>query len=105
MTTSARFSLGFAAALALLVSPVRAAEPAADVQITIRGMVCSFCAQGLQKVFGAEKGIEKVDVSLDDKTISLRLAPGAKYDDAKLTALVNDAGYDVVRIERPGAGK
>jgi mercuric ion binding protein len=98
--TMRRLAALAAVGLLALAVPARAGESLPDATITIRGMVCSFCAQGLHKVFSAEKGVSKVHVSLESKTIALEFSPDAKVDDARLAALVSDAGYDVVKIER-----
>ncbi len=72
----------------------------AVIHVGIRGMVCGFCAVGLKKTFAAQKGVSKVEVSLEKKEIVLTLEPDATLDDATITAKVKDAGYDVTRILR-----
>jgi copper chaperone CopZ len=85
-----------------LALPARAEGPARLV-VTIRGMVCSFCAQGLEKLFRAEKAVRDVKVSLEKKTVWLELAPDAALDEARVKVLVEDAGFDFVRLEREAA--
>jgi copper chaperone CopZ len=89
--------------VSLMVSASAFAEGAKEVHITIKGMVCSFCATGLKKTLGAEKGIQQVDVSLENKRVTLRLDPKAVPTDERLRELVKDAGYDVVSIDHVGA--
>ncbi len=87
------------ALVTLLVLPARAADPQ-RLTVTIRGMVCSFCAQGLEKLFRAEKSVREVKVSLEKKTVLLELAPDSTLDEARIRILVEDSGFDFVRLER-----
>ncbi|MGQ0504538.1 MAG: heavy-metal-associated domain-containing protein [Myxococcaceae bacterium] len=89
---------GFVVACALMSS---APALAAEVQVTIKGMVCSFCATGLKKTLGAEKGIQAVNVSLEKKRVTLQVDPKHAPSDDRIRELVKDAGYDVVSVERP----
>lgn len=91
-----------------IINPVFAAEkvpavkPAATqtIHVGVNGMVCDFCAQSLKKVFGKQKGVEKVDISLEKKLITLTLTSDAKLDDTTITRLVTDSGYAVEKIHR-----
>jgi copper chaperone CopZ len=75
------------------------AEEAHRIVVVIRGMVCSFCAQGLTKTFRAEPGVRGVEVSLEKKTVVLELAAAGAPDEARIRVLVEDSGFDFVRIE------
>lgn len=91
-----------------MITPVFAAEktpvvnPASTktIHIAVNGMVCDFCAQSLKKVFGKQDGVEKVDISLEKKLITLTVKPDTKLDDATITKLVTDSGYAVDKIHR-----
>ena len=73
---------------------------AETVHVTVKGMVCSFCAQGIKKTFGKMEPVAKVDVDLDKKLVSIEIKDGATLPDEQITKSINDAGYDVVKIER-----
>jgi len=73
---------------------------AETVDITVKGMVCSFCAQGLDKKFRAEPAVADVTVALKEKNIHLKLKDGATLADAAIEKLVKDAGYNVHAIRR-----
>jgi copper chaperone CopZ len=75
------------------------AQPPASIRVTIKGMVCSFCAVGLKKTLGSEKNIRKVDVSLEEKKVTLEVNPDSPPSDKRLRELVKNAGYDVLTIE------
>jgi mercuric ion binding protein len=96
------------AALAQAPAPATPGEvaPAGErISVAVRGMVCSFCAQGLDKIFKDEPAVAKVDVSLDLEQMVIQLKPGAVLDDARLRKLVGDAGFDVLGIERARPSK
>lgn len=73
---------------------------AEEVKITVKGMVCSFCAQGIKKQFSAVAGVEKVEPNLDENLVLVTTKEGAEIPDDKIKELIKDAGYDVVSIER-----
>ena len=73
---------------------------AESVTITVKGMVCSFCAQGIKKTFGKESAVGSGDVKLDEKIVSLKFRAGESIDDERLKTLIADAGYNVEKIER-----
>lgn len=66
--------------------------------ITVKGMVCSFCSQGITKKF-KEAGVKSVDVSLEKHLVELELKEGQKLTDEEITAHLKDAGYGVEKIE------
>lgn len=87
--------------LFLLLSLSAQAQAPMAIRVTIKGMVCSFCAVGLKKTLGSEKSIQKVDVNLEDKKVTLEVDPHAPPSDKRLRELVKNAGYDVLSIEHP----
>ena len=84
--------------LAVLMAPLFA--QAEDVTVTVKGMVCSFCAQGIKKTFGKMEDVKSVDVDLDKKFVKLDLKPDSKLSNDAIEASIKDAGYDVEKIER-----
>ena len=55
-----------------------------DVEVPVKGMVCSFCAQGITKKFKSEPSVSKVDVSLEKKVVTVRLKEGKELADSKI---------------------
>ena len=66
----------------------------------INGLVCDFCARALEKVFGKRDEVTGIDVNLDTKLVTIGFKKGADIDDATITKLITDAGYNVVEIRR-----
>ena len=86
-----------AAVVSMIVSSAAHAE---TIKIEVKGMVCSFCAQGIKKTFMRKDGVENVDVDLDKKIVTIKTKDGATLTDANVTDSIVDAGYEVIKIER-----
>jgi mercuric ion binding protein len=65
-----------------------------ELKVGIKGMVCAFCAQGIEKKFKSQKEIESVQVSLADKTVKLKFKDGQKIPQDKIAEIIKDAGYE-----------
>jgi len=72
----------------------------ATVKVSVNGMVCDFCAQGIKKKFSQENAVSATEVNLSDKLVTLKLKNGQVLDDIKITKLLEEAGYTVVAIKR-----
>ncbi len=77
-------------------------HPEGTVEVGIYGLVCDFCAQALEKVFGKEVAVDNIDVNLDDKIVTIHLKHGQQLDDAVIRKNIVDAGYNVEEIRRGG---
>lgn len=73
---------------------------AKDLRVTVNGMVCSFCAQGIQKKFSAQTAVKSVDVNLEDHLVKVVLKDDADLTDDIVTEILVGAGYTVSKIER-----
>lgn len=76
---------------------------AQEVRVKVNGMVCDFCAQAIEKVFGKEEAVSSVKVDLTEKLITVQLKDGQNMDDQRVMELVTDSGYAVAGIERAEA--
>ena len=83
-------------AVSMLASAVFATE---SVKITVNGMVCAFCAQGIEKRLGKLPATQAVFVDLKRRVVAVEAKPGQKLDDKLIRAEITDAGYDVVKLE------
>lgn len=71
-----------------------------QIDISVKGMVCSFCAQGIKKKFSADEAVEQIDVSLEKHRVGLVLKDGKDIGDEKITEVLREAGFSVEKIER-----
>lgn len=76
------------------------AAAADTIQATVNGMVCGFCATGIEKTFRAQPEVNTVDVDLENKLVTIHTKQGRIIDDSKVRRLLGNAGYSVVRIVR-----
>ena len=73
---------------------------AETITVHVQGVVCAFCAQGIQKQFKAINAVKTVNVNLDEKTVLVELIPDGTLTDEAIQKLIQDAGYNVTGIER-----
>lgn len=73
---------------------------AKTIEITVDGLVCAFCAQGIEKKMKAQAATDKVFVSLEKKIVAVSLKDGQDIADDKLKTEITDAGYVVKGIKR-----
>ena len=76
---------------------------AKTIEMDVNGLVCAFCAQGIQKTLKAFPAAEAVYVSLENRIVAVQLKEGSDIDDATLRKAITDAGYTVVAIRRTDA--
>jgi mercuric ion binding protein len=82
--------------LALASLPSLAAN---SIKATVNGMVCAFCAQGIEKRISSMPATKAVFVDLKKKTVAIEAKEGQTLDGKAITAEITDAGYDVVKLE------
>lgn len=68
------------------------------IDITVKGMVCSFCSQGITKKFNEEK-VKSVKVDLEKHLVSLELQDNQKLENKRIEEILKDSGYGVEKIE------
>ena len=84
------------AAVALATLPAFAAN---SMKATVNGMVCAFCAQGIEKTIAKMDATKAVFVDLKSKLVLVEAKDGKTLDPKAISAAIVDAGYDVVAIE------
>jgi copper chaperone CopZ len=77
-----------------------AAAFADTIKASVNGMVCAFCATGIEKTFKGQPEVKTVNVDLQKKLVTIQTKEGKTIDDAKLKRLITNAGYSVVNIDR-----
>lgn len=73
---------------------------ARTIEMDVNGLVCAFCAQGIQKTLKALPSAEAVYVSLENRIVAVQLKDGSDIDDATLRKAITDSGYTVAAIRR-----
>ena len=77
----------------------------ADVDVKVKGMVCSFCVQGIEKKFKGESSVDNVKVNLDESLVSIWIKENQDLSDERIESLVKDSGYNVAKITRQSPKK
>jgi len=72
---------------------------AESVWAKVNGMVCAFCAQGIEAKLRALPQAQDVYVNLAQKVVAVELKDGAVLSTDVVKEVVQDAGYDVAAIE------
>ena len=83
--------------LALLAA---AGASAATIEMKVHGLVCGFCAQGIEKILRENPATDGVVVSLENKLVVVTTKQGTDISDAALTKAITEAGYSVKGITR-----
>ena len=79
---------------------VSAGAAAGTIEMKVYGLVCAFCAQGIEKTLRKNPATEDVVVSLENKLVAIGTRSGQDISDAELVKALTDAGYDVKGITR-----
>lgn len=73
---------------------------AATIEMTVNGLVCGFCAQGIEKTLRKNPATAEVLVSLENRLVAIATKQGTDISDAELRKALTNAGYDVKAIAR-----
>ncbi len=73
---------------------------AGEVNVKVSGMVCSMCAQGIQKKFNNEPAVKDLRVDMDKKEVFIQTKDGQDISDEQIKKLITEAGYNVAAITR-----
>lgn len=73
---------------------------AGTITASVNGLVCAFCATGIEKTFKKQTAVDQIKVDLENKRVTIDTKPGQDLDDATITKLLTDSGYSVTGIRR-----
>jgi periplasmic mercuric ion binding protein len=87
------------ASVLVLTSAAAVAAPGA-IRAEVNGMVCAFCAAGIEKKLRALDGTRDVYVNLGKKIVAVGAKDGRELSPEQVSAAIKDAGYEVRSIQR-----
>jgi cation transport ATPase len=87
-------------ALTLMAGAAQAAVQ--TIRAEVNGMVCAFCAQGIEKKMRSLSQTKDVYVNLKQKVVAVELKEGQTLSHDTVKDLIKDAGYEVSKIETVG---
>jgi len=70
------------------------------IKVSVNGLVCAFCATGIEKTFKKQPAVAAIKVDLENKLVTINTKPQQTLDDAVVTKLITDAGYSITGITR-----
>jgi copper chaperone CopZ len=73
---------------------------AGTIEMKVNGLVCAFCAQGIEKTLKEYPATADVVVSLENRLVAVATKDGQDIPDAELKKALTDAGYTVKSIAR-----
>ena len=73
---------------------------AETIKTTVNGMVCAFCATGIEKTFRKQPEVDAVKVDLSKKLVIIKTKPGKTISDAKVKEVITYSGYSIGKIIR-----
>lgn len=86
--------------LTMLLALASASAAARTIEMQVNGLVCAFCAQGIEKTMKRLDPGADVWVSLENRMVAVKLKDGTDIPDATLRKAITDAGYTLVKVER-----
>jgi copper chaperone CopZ len=86
--------------LSSLLLLASASAQAATIEMNVNGLVCGFCAQGIEKQLRKFPATADVIVSLEHKLVAVGLKDGQDIPDTELRRALTNAGYTVKAIQR-----
>ncbi len=89
LATISALSFCSVAALAQSATP-------SSLKLQVNGMVCAFCAQGIEKRLKAMPQTGELFIDLRNKVVAIEPRPGQTLDAQRVASEVREAGYDVV---------
>lgn len=84
----------------LLASTLAGAAAPRSITMQVDGLVCAFCAQGIEKKLKSFPASDGVYVNLEHGLVALGLKPEQDVPDETLRSTLTEAGYTVKGIAR-----
>ncbi len=89
--------------ISILLTSLFVAAPAfavTSIKAEVNGMVCAFCAKGIEKKLKAMPEGKESFVDLKSRVAVLELKDGQDVSLDKFTKVIKDAGYSVSKVDK-----
>ncbi|MBL1215181.1 MAG: heavy-metal-associated domain-containing protein [Ignavibacteriae bacterium] len=64
-----------------------------EVTVRVDGLSCPFCAYGLEKKLNDIKGVENINIDIEEGLIILKIVEGKIISEEELREKIRDAGF------------
>jgi cation transport ATPase len=88
----------FSTLTSFLIATPSVAEPV-SIRAEVNGMVCAFCAQGIDARLRKNKASKEVYVNLKNRVVVVELKDGQTFTLDAFTADVTESGHTVTKVE------
>jgi copper chaperone CopZ len=92
------FKIGVVACL-ILIGNSFGKDASNSITVSVKGMVCDFCAQGLKKSFLKKEPVDSIQVSLEKGLVVLYPKEGQSISDEVIQQRIRDNGISVESIQ------
>ena len=75
------------------------AQAVETIVAKVNGMVCAFCAQGIEKKARALPETQDVYVNLKEKVVAIQVKENQKLSSDVVQNLIREAGYDIADVQ------
>jgi periplasmic mercuric ion binding protein len=97
MQTLNTLKIALSALLGLLMQPTLAAD--ISIKADVKGMVCAFCAQGIEARLKKNQASKEIYVNLKNRVVAVELKEGKTYSLESFKADIEESGYTVAKVE------
>jgi len=70
-----------------------------DILLKVDGLACAFCAWGLEKRLKELKGVERVNIHLNEGTVLIQLKEGVRLEEKVLRRIIKESGFKLREIK------
>tara|TARA_A100001015_G_C14884447_1_gene669773 strand:+ start:603 stop:992 length:390 start_codon:yes stop_codon:yes gene_type:complete len=72
----------------------------AEIIVIVDGMVCAFCAKGIETSFNNHNAVKAVKIDLENQSVLIKTKWLRSLSDKAIKTIITDAGYDLSSIKR-----
>lgn len=69
------------------------------ITIKVNGMVCAFCAQGIEKNMGKREEVQSTQVDLEKMLVEIKFKKGKSLSEKIIKEIITDAGFKFVGVK------
>lgn len=84
----------------IMIFSMASAALAERITVRVDGMVCAFCAAGIEQLLNDEAAVAKVQVDLDASMVRIDTKEDATVTDAQLREIIRKSGFTAGDITR-----
>ncbi len=68
---------------------------AGEINVNVKGMVCGFCAQGIEKKLKSDPSVKSVKIDLETKNVNVVMKDESDISNDDLKKILQDSGFNI----------